>query len=218
MYTTLSGFPSKFPDLLGTYYSQITDAIQKHSHHDHRRALLMDFLRKTFDIEVDEIELEKKVKAAEARGRIDVFYKYVIFEIKIDLERERGDAIRELKKYFESRQTPEDHVAAVTDGLNFEIYDYDIPSKEPKYIRSFTVLPDEPNQVYIDLDELLAAGHKVPPTSDDIVARFGLRSMTFLRALSHLDNAFTYVENDSAVAVKFREWNASSPKFMERKR
>ena len=204
----LSGFPSKFPELLAAYFSQITDAVKKNSHHDHRRALLMDFLRKTFDIEVDEIELEKKVKAAEARGRIDAFYKFVIFEIKVDLEREHEDAVRELKKYFESREAPGDYVAAVTDGLKFEVYDYDSVTKKPKFVRSFTVAPNDPNQVYIDLDELLAAGHKVPPTSDDIVARFGLRSMTFLRAVSQLDIAFTSVEADSAVTVKFREWNA----------
>ncbi len=142
----LSGFPSKFPELLAAYFSQITDAVKKNSHHDHRRALLMDFLRKTFDIEVDEIELEKKVKAAEARGRIDAFYKFVIFEIKVDLEREHEDAVRELKKYFESREAPGDYVAAVTDGVKFEVYDYDSVSKKPKFVRSFAVAPSDPNQ------------------------------------------------------------------------
>ena len=49
-----------------------------------------------------------KVKAAEARGRIDAFYKFVIFEVKVDMDRERADALRELKKYFESRSNPAD--------------------------------------------------------------------------------------------------------------
>src|ERR1700730_3729512 len=98
MNTFISGLPSGFPGFLSSYYSKITDAIRKHSHHDHRRALLIDFLRKSFSIEIDEIELELKIKVAEARGRIDAFYKFVIFELKIDLEREHDDAIRELKK------------------------------------------------------------------------------------------------------------------------
>jgi hypothetical protein len=119
----LSSFPAEFPELLAAYCSQIADAIQKKSHHDHRRALLIDFLRKTFDIEVDEIELEKKVKAAEARGRIDAFYKYVIVEVKTDLDSERADAMRELKKYFESRSSPSDYVAAVTNGVTVEHLD-----------------------------------------------------------------------------------------------
>src|ERR1035438_2601465 len=98
MMQTLSGVPAKFKGLLVEYHSQISDAARRNAHHDHRRALLMDFLRKAFGIEVDEVELEKKVKVAEARGRIDAFYKYVIFEVKIDLERERNDALSELKK------------------------------------------------------------------------------------------------------------------------
>src|SRR4051812_27566484 len=121
----LSGLPANFKGLLVGYYAQISDAIRRNAHHDHRRALLIEFLRKTFGIEVDEIELELKIKAAEARGRIDAFYKFVIFEVKVDLDRERADAMRELKKYFESRPTPSDYVAAVTDGVNFEVYDYD---------------------------------------------------------------------------------------------
>jgi type I restriction-modification system DNA methylase subunit len=204
----LSGTPAIFKDLLVEYHSQVSDAVRRCAHHDHRRALLMDFLRKTFGIEVDEIELEKKIKVAEARGRIDAFYKYVIFEIKIDLDRERDDAIRELKKYFESRSAPSDYIAAVTDGLTFEIFDYDAPSKEPKHFRTFQIDPDRADLVYLELDELLASGSKIPPSSDDIVGRFGLRSTTFLRSLTQLEEAFTSVESDSSVAVKFREWNA----------
>ncbi len=165
MSTKISGVPSVFPMLLTEYYGQISDAIRKNSHHDHRRALLMDFLRKAFGIEVDEVELEKKIKAAEARGRIDAFYKYVIFEVKVDLGRERPDAQRELKKYFESRKTPTDYVAAVTDGVHFEVYDYDPVAEEPKELRRFELDPMDPADLYLELDELLAAGQTVPPTS-----------------------------------------------------
>jgi hypothetical protein len=76
MATSITGLPENFSTLLTAYHSQIRDAIRKNSHHDHRRALLMDFLRKSFGIEVDEVELEKKIKVAEARGRIDAFYPY----------------------------------------------------------------------------------------------------------------------------------------------
>ena len=47
MSTTVTGLPENFSNLLVAYHSQISDAIRKHSHHDHRRALLMDFLRKS---------------------------------------------------------------------------------------------------------------------------------------------------------------------------
>ena len=204
----LSGLPSKFPGFLADYHAQISDAIRKNSHHDHRRALLMNFLRKAFGIEVEEVELELKIKVAEVRGRIDAFYKFVIFEVKTDIERERPDAIRELKKYFESRSTPSDYVAAVTDGVRFEVYDYDRTSKEPKEVRRFEIDPNDPEDLYLELDELLAAGQKISPTSDDIVGRFGLTSMTFRRSLKQLEDAYDSVEKDSAVVIKFKEWNA----------
>jgi type I restriction-modification system DNA methylase subunit len=208
MATIISGLPENFANLLAAYHSQISDAIRKNSHHDHRRALLMDFLRKSFGIEVDEVELEKKIKVAEARGRIDAFYKYVIFEVKIDLERERSDALSELKKYFESRTHPNDYIAVVTDGIHCEIFDYDSGSKQPREVRPFEINPDAPEETYLELDELLASGKKIPPTSDDIVGRFGLKTMTFLRSLKELEQAFDSVEHDSSVSVKFKEWNS----------
>jgi hypothetical protein len=140
----LSGLPGSFPELAIAYHSQITDAVRRNAHHDQRRALLVEFLRKAFGIEIDEIELEKKIRVAEARGRIDAFYKYVIFEVKVDIERERLDAIRELKKYFESRKSPSDYIAAVTDGIKFEIYDYDPGERNPTLVRSFEVDPTLP--------------------------------------------------------------------------
>lgn len=205
---SLSGLPAGFAELTLSYYEQITSAIRRNAHHDHRRALLIDFLRRAFGIEIDEVELELKVKAAEARGRIDAFYKFVIFELKVDINKERADALRELKKYFESRRNPADYVAAVTDGLNFEVYDYDQSSKQPTLLRPFQIDPEKPESAYLQLDELLAAGTKVFPTSDDIVGRFGLTSTTFVRANKQLHEAFSAVEHDSSVAVKFREWNA----------
>lgn len=204
----LSGLPESFAELAISYHSQITDAAKRNAHHDQRRALLVEFLRKAFGIEIDEIELEKKIRVAEARGRIDAFYKYVIFEVKVDIERERPDAIRELKKYFESRKSPSDYIAAVTDGIKFEVYDYDPVERSPKLVRSFEVNPTVPGLLYRQLDELLSAGGWIPPSSDDIVMRFGLQSLTFVRCKRILENAYRLVEKDSAVEVKFREWNA----------
>jgi methylase of polypeptide subunit release factors len=206
--SALSGVPGSFPELAAAYFSQITDAIKRNAHHDQRRALLVEFLRKAFGIEVDEIELEKKIRVAEARGRIDAFYRYVIFEVKVDMDRERDDAIRELKKYFESRKAPTEYIAAVTDGLNFEIYDYDSVERSPHRVRSFSINPDMPGLLYRQLDELLSAGGRIEPSSDDIVMRFGLESLTFSRSARMLEAAYASVEKDSAVEVKYREWNA----------
>lgn len=200
--------PKNFAEYLQSYCEQITGAIKDHKHHDYRRALLIDFLRKSFGIEVSEVDLEHKVKAASARGLIDAFYHFVIFEVKTELERERGDALDELKKYFEAQDNPGDYVAAVTDGLQFEVYDYNPRDQSAKLVRTFKLESDAPFVAYSQLDELLAAGRKLPPLSGEIVLRFGPGSLTFTRSAQALTAAFHAVKDRPSVQTKFREWNA----------
>jgi len=204
---TIVPLPARFAEFLHEYCEQALVAIREEKHHDQRRALLVDFLRKAFGVEVSEVDLEHKTKAASARGRIDAFYRFVIFEVKRDLERERDDALRELKKYFESQDRPTDFVACVTDGLRFEVLDYDEALKQPKPIRSFQLESDAPLLAYEELDELLAAGRKIPPLSNEVVLRFGSASLAFNRSMKALRNAFDAVKHLSEVKIKFQEWN-----------
>src|SRR5579875_3865722 len=205
---TIVSLPGRFTEYLQDYCEQAKAAIKANKHHDQRRALLMDFLRKAFGIQVEEVDLEHKVKAAEARGRIDAFYKFVIFEIKTDLERERDDALAELRKYFESRENPFDYVAVVTDGIAFEVFDYDRKTKRPEGVRSFRLEMESPATAYEELDELLTAGQKIPPRSGEVVLRFGSSSLSFRRSREALQAALESVKNLPSVQVKFREWNA----------
>ena len=200
--------PKNFSEHLQSYCEQMSAAIKDQKHHDYRRALLIDFLRKSFGIEVSEIDLEHKVKAASARGLIDAFYRFVIFEVKTDLEREREDALNELKKYFEAQNSPTDYVAAVTDGLQFEVYDYDPRDRSASLVRAFKLEPDAPFVAYSQLDELLAVGRKLPPLSGEIVLRFGATGLTFRRSAHALTTAFQAIKDRPSVQTKFREWNA----------
>ncbi len=44
-----------------------------------------------------------------------------------------------------------------------EIYDYDSDSGEARQVRPFKINPDDPEDTYLELDELLASGRKIPP-------------------------------------------------------
>ncbi|MGH9352851.1 MAG: N-6 DNA methylase [Terriglobia bacterium] len=205
---TIVPLSDRFAEYLQDYCEQARAAIKANKHHDQRRALLMDFLRKAFGIQVEEVDLEHKVKAAEARGRIDAFYKFVIFEIKTNLEAEREAALAELRKYFGSRENPFDYIAVVTDGITFEVFDYDRKTKQPEPVRSFRLEAETPATAYEELDELLTVGQKIPPRSGEVVLRFGPSSLSFRRSRGALQAAYESVKDLPGVQVKFQEWNA----------
>jgi methylase of polypeptide subunit release factors len=198
-------YSAGFVDALQSYCEQISSAARQNKHHDHRRNLLINFLRVGLALDPVEFELEHKIKAHSVRGRIDAFFRELIIEIKTDLGRERQDAERELKKYFESQPTPDDFVGLVTDGISFEVYIYE--AENVQQIGTFVLQADDPGGAFRCLDQLFFTAKRLPPTPEDIVERFGLHSATFNATRRSLLGAFSSVEDDSAVRVKFKEWN-----------
>ncbi|TAM45854.1 MAG: hypothetical protein EPN53_14265 [Acidobacteria bacterium] len=198
-------YSDAFVEALESYCGQMAEAIRKHKHHDHRRNLLLNFFRQGLDLDPIEFELERKVRADAVRGRIDAFFRQLIIEVKTDLERERGDAHAELKKYFESQARPDDYVGLVTDGLNFEVYIYEGGSV--RQIRNFALDSASPLTTFRHLDQLFFTAQRLHPTPGDIVDRFGLHSTAYNAVRRSLLAAFEAVQNQSSVEVKFREWN-----------
>jgi len=199
-------YPPDFPEALSEYCEKAADAIRENKHHDHRRHLFISFLGRGLAIKVDEIELERKIKAGSVRGRIDAFYRECIIEFKTDLERERDDAKRELTKYFEAQKHPLDFVGIVSDGLQFEVYLYE--SGAVKQITGFELEPNQPLIAFRHLDQLLFTGKLLIPTSGDIISRFGSTSAVYSASMRLLRELYASMADDSAVKVKFREWNA----------
>ena len=74
-------------DAMRQYVDRMHVAIERRQHHDQRRAALQDLLRDGFDLTVDEIVLEKKtLRSPRTRGRIDLLYRTLAWEVKRDLE------------------------------------------------------------------------------------------------------------------------------------
>jgi len=201
----ISGMPPDFKQQLEDYCSEMGVAIRANKHHDHRLSLLLNFLRAAFSVEVEEVELQHKVKAGSVRGRIDAFFRYIIFEMKCDLESERNDGLVKLKKYFEAQQRPDQYVGVLCDGFSFEVYQYF--GGEISLVRSFQVEREAPAIAFQELDELLASRPKLPATSDEICLRFGAKSLVLAHSLSLLNQAFDSVRQEESVRTKFREWD-----------
>lgn len=198
-------FPPLFPDQLASYYEQAVAAAKKH--HDTRRHLFLNFLRESFNVDPVEVELERKIKVGEVRGRIDALFRHIIVEVKSDFEAERDDAQRELKKYFASQARPSDYIGIVTDGRRFESWHLDRKG-DLVPIGELEMRPDQPLEAWRWLDQFLSSGVRRIPTSDELVARFGTNTAVFNKAADRLFELYQRVEKEPVVAVKFREWNA----------
>jgi hypothetical protein len=203
--TEIPPFPPLFPDQLASYYEQALAAAKQH--HDTRRHLFLNFLRESFNVAPVEVELERKIKVDEVRGRIDALFRHIIVEIKTDFDTEREDAQRELKKYFAAQARPSDYIGIVTDGRRFESWHLDHSGKLIP-IGSLEMRPDQPLEAWRWLDQFISSGIRRIPTSDELVARFGTDTAVFNKAADRLFELYRRVEKEPLVAVKFREWNA----------
>lgn len=195
-----------YPEVLRNYLDQMREAIRQNKHHDHRRHLFTDFLRKAYDVDPGEVEIEEKIKVANIKGYIDALFKCLIVEFKTYLDRERPAALIELQKYFLSQKRPEEYLALVTDGIDFEVYQ--LEQSKVARISSFVLDESDPLASYRHLDNLIFASKKVTPKSVDITTRFGPFSAVFNRSRSILHDLFDAVKKNSSVEVKFDEWNS----------
>ncbi|MCI0595533.1 MAG: N-6 DNA methylase, partial [candidate division Zixibacteria bacterium] len=202
----LMPYKADFPGILDSYYEQMKEAVRLGKHHDHRRHLFMNFLEKGFNVEPEEITIEEKVKAANVRGYIDALYKYIIFEFKTDLDAEREIARVEIKKYFKSRPRPAEFLAVVSDGLIFEVYQYE--HEDIALIKEFVLDAKDLLGAHRFFDDIILATKKVTPKSIDIATRFGLTSAVFNKIRVRLETLFEKVQKRSSVKVKYREWNS----------
>lgn len=185
------------------YRDRSRDAVERGLHHDQRRAHLQELLRDGFGIEVSDVELERNVRVAEARGRIDLLFRNLVFEVKRDLEKEHEDVLRELQLYLsESRHRS---FAIATDGTRFEAYRLVGGTVELSNEVSFNEATDEEAVAW--LDAYLFAQEAVAPTAEDVVRRFGPDSAVFLAAEDELRGMWEAVAAEPSAATKRSEWD-----------
>ena len=200
---------TRFVEELTQYLRGAQEARQRGLSHDHRRHLFLRFIEHCFDVDREEVELEKGVKALKLHGRIDLLFRDLVFEFKRDLvtEREVGEA--ELAKYLGSAEVGGRGFGILTDGIKFRAY----------LLRGETLIPlddwvdlkaladQDPHVALLWLDSFLFARAKIAPKSDDVVRRFGAGSPVFAAAAESLRAMFEALAQDGSTQVKFIEWN-----------
>ena len=71
MLTTIVALPDEFPEHLAGYCQQATAAAKANKHHDYRRALLIDFLRKAGHRDDDSLVVQNRNELAKIKKRLE---------------------------------------------------------------------------------------------------------------------------------------------------
>lgn len=202
------------------YLEQAKQARDQNQHHDHRRQLFLAFLKDAFAIPQADVEIEKYIQIANRqvpaaglarirKGWIDAIFNDLIFEFKRDLKREEADGLRELRDYLSTVPNGDECIGLLTDGLIFVTYALDSgQSQGLRRIDSINLEAVSPRTAYLWLDAYLLRQSNTPPTSADIVRRFGLTSPTFVAAAHTLRRALKiFGESEAgALEVKRQQW------------
>jgi type I restriction-modification system DNA methylase subunit len=188
--------------------------------HVAKQLVLADFLGKTFDIQLEDLVpgIEKKVgsRILGVRGRIDLLYSDIVFEVKVDLNRELDTAKGELKKYFQAllEANPKTKlVGIVTDLINFKAFIPVVENgvvKDVKEVSSISIEKVSPAEAILWLDSYIFSKPRIRPTATDLRFRFGPGSPTCAIAVETLRTLWSSVKSEEDIKLKFDLWRKNT--------
>ncbi len=211
---------SQFETYFERYLIQAKQARDQNQHHDFRRQLFLAFLKDAFTIDQADIEVEQYIRIAGQqvpvqgvarirKGWIDAVFHDLIFEFKRDLKKEETEGLRELRDYLSTIYHGADCFGLLTDGILFTAYVLENGQAHGlRKIDSINLETSTPHTAYLWFDAYLLRQSNIPPTSADIVRRFGLISPTFVVAARTLHEALKVFGESEAAAleVKRQQW------------
>ncbi|NAZ13453.1 MAG: N-6 DNA methylase [Desulfurococcales archaeon] len=185
--------------------------------HPAKLVVLSEMLREIFGVELEDLlpGIEKKIgsKILGIKGRIDLLYSDIVFEIKVDLDRELENAKRELKKYFQAlieNDPNRKYVGIATDVIKYKAF---IPVVENnkvidvKEISSIDLSEISVVEAILWLDSYIFSKPKIRPTANDLKFRFGLGSPTYAVAIEMLGSLWDLVKEEEDVKLRYELWS-----------
>ena len=184
--------------------------------HVSKQILLSDLLKNLFNIGLEDIILgiEKDLKSSVKgfRGKTDLLYQNIIFEVKRKLDLELEDGEKQLKKYFQALHESNPnlkHIGLITDCINFIEYVPVIKNDEVTGIRRIGAINLEEinhNDSVLWLDAILFSKTKIFPKAEDFKFRFGLESPTYNIVLDELEIAWEKIKDMESSKIKIELW------------
>jgi hypothetical protein len=197
--------PHGFEEQFERYRAQALDARQQGQHHDQRRELFLTFITQAFRLNPADIVREELVSLVRRHGWIDALFRDLVFEFKRDLGKERLEGKRELRDYLSQLRYSTEHIGLLTDGLEFEVYV--LSDGELCQSDSINLAEADPETAFLWLDSYLFSQKGIPPTSADLVRRFGAASPTFQGAARMLGGLLNKLGSTPAIKVKRDQWH-----------
>lgn len=207
----------------GLTFNEFSSVIKEHvtrsrAAHTHPAKLLVlsSLLERLFGVKLEElipgIETKLGSKLWGIRGSADLIFSNVVFEIKVDLDREIEDAKRQLMKYFQvlhEREPERKHIGIATDVIKFSAFSPVIEDGrvvDLKKIGSVNIAEASPSESVLWLDSFIFSKPKIRPSAQDLRWRFGPDSPTYAVSVDMLRELWERVKDESDVALKFDLW------------
>jgi len=192
---------------------------RKANTHPAKFSVLSKLLEEVFNVKLEELlpGIEKKIgsKILGVRGSIDLLYSNVIFEVKVDLEKELDDAKEELKKYFQAMFEARPggrFVGIATDVINYRAFlpvIEDSIVKGVKEIALVNISEVSDDEAILWLDSYIFSKHRIRPTANDLKFRFGPGSPTYAMVIEALEKLYNSVKEEEDVKLKHELWSKS---------
>ena len=193
------------------------DQAKRANTHPAKLLVLANLLKELFNVELMEIlpGIEKKVgsKIFGIRGSTDLLFRGVIFEIKVDLDKEVEDAKEKLKKYFQALVEAEPEkkfIGIATDVINFKAFTPVIKNgivTDVEEIDSINLARKEVEESIFWLDSFIFSKDRIRPTADDLKFRFGPGSPTYSIAINVLMELWEEIKHEASTRLKFELWS-----------
>ena len=207
-----SSIIKEYKEYLDKYLNRVRSA----STHTARLMTISELLRGLFNVEIEDllpgVETKLGGKVLGLRGRADLVFYHVVFEIKVDLKKELKNAEQQLMKYFQALHDKEPgkrYVGIATDGVQFIAY---VPTIENgrvsglKEISQINIAEAPVFESILWLDAFIFSQPKIKPTATDLKWRFGPGSPTYQLAIDELTALWREAKSEKENALKLELW------------
>ena len=202
------------PQLIEFVKEHVSKA-KRASTHPAKLVVLSNLLNQVFQIKIEEflpgIESKLGSKILGVKGSVDLIFSDVVFEIKVDLEKEIDDANQKLIKYLQvlyEADPNKKRIGVATDAVKFIAYSPVVKNGKVSSLKNISTLDLEESSfdgAVLWLDSFFFS-KVAKPTADDIKWRFGPRSPTYALATDELEAMWREIEHGEDAKLKFRLW------------